>query len=137
MPGFDGSGPQGKGPMTGRGMGFCVLQESQDKSGHLRGFAGIEGIPINNMGNIFTKNKIVIDTPRGLATTGGTPGFYAGCSLPVFMSPVLRRFGFYGRIIPAVGSYRAASYGYGIPYGRSFGFGRGFGRGRGRFGFLR
>ena len=27
MPGFDGTGPQGKGPMTGRGMGFCVLKE--------------------------------------------------------------------------------------------------------------
>ncbi len=25
MPGFDGTGPLGLGPMTGRGMGFCVL----------------------------------------------------------------------------------------------------------------
>ncbi|MBN2333393.1 MAG: DUF5320 domain-containing protein [Deltaproteobacteria bacterium] len=24
MPGFDGSGPRGMGPMTGRGMGYCV-----------------------------------------------------------------------------------------------------------------
>jgi len=24
MPGFDGTGPMGHGPMTGRGMGFCV-----------------------------------------------------------------------------------------------------------------
>jgi hypothetical protein len=23
MPGFDGSGPRGQGPMTGRGMGYC------------------------------------------------------------------------------------------------------------------
>jgi hypothetical protein len=25
MPGFDGTGPEGKGPMTGRAMGNCVL----------------------------------------------------------------------------------------------------------------
>ena len=26
MPGFDGTGPLGLGPMTGRGMGFCVVR---------------------------------------------------------------------------------------------------------------
>jgi hypothetical protein len=25
MPGFDGSGPGGQGPMTGRGMGYCAV----------------------------------------------------------------------------------------------------------------
>jgi hypothetical protein len=25
MPGFDGTGPIGKGPMTGRGMGYCAV----------------------------------------------------------------------------------------------------------------
>jgi hypothetical protein len=25
MPGFDGTGPRGSGPMTGRGMGYCVV----------------------------------------------------------------------------------------------------------------
>ena len=25
MPGFDGTGPGGRGPMTGRGMGYCVV----------------------------------------------------------------------------------------------------------------
>ena len=25
MPNFDGTGPRGKGPMTGRGQGYCVL----------------------------------------------------------------------------------------------------------------
>ena len=28
MPGFDGTGPLGQGPMTGRGMGYCVLRIS-------------------------------------------------------------------------------------------------------------
>ena len=25
MPGFNGTGPRGIGPMTGRGMGYCVI----------------------------------------------------------------------------------------------------------------
>jgi len=25
MPGFDGTGPAGQGPLTGRGMGYCVM----------------------------------------------------------------------------------------------------------------
>lgn len=25
MPGFNGTGPRGQGPMTGRGMGYCVM----------------------------------------------------------------------------------------------------------------
>lgn len=25
MPGFDGTGPLGRGPMTGRGRGYCVM----------------------------------------------------------------------------------------------------------------
>jgi hypothetical protein len=39
MPGFDGTGPLGQGPMTGRGMGFCVLQESKDRAGQADGLA--------------------------------------------------------------------------------------------------
>ncbi len=29
MPGYDGSGPQGQGPMTGRGMGYCRTGETR------------------------------------------------------------------------------------------------------------
>lgn len=29
MPGFDGTGPRGEGPMTGGGQGFCVLPADQ------------------------------------------------------------------------------------------------------------
>jgi hypothetical protein len=31
MPGFDGSGPNGKGPMTGGGRGYCVVPVSAAK----------------------------------------------------------------------------------------------------------
>lgn len=48
MPGFDGTGPFGKGPMTGRGMGFCVLKESGKNTGALRGFAGAQGRPLTS-----------------------------------------------------------------------------------------
>jgi hypothetical protein len=47
MPGFDGTGPRGQGPMTGQRMGFCILKESKDKTGQVEGFAGIQGMPIN------------------------------------------------------------------------------------------
>jgi hypothetical protein len=47
MPRFDGTGPQGRGPMTGKGMGFCVLKESKDKPSQVEGFVGIEGTPVS------------------------------------------------------------------------------------------
>jgi len=28
MPGYDGTGPRGRGPMTGRGLGYCVKDEN-------------------------------------------------------------------------------------------------------------
>lgn len=31
MPRFDGTGPQGKGPMTGRGLGQCNLKKKNPK----------------------------------------------------------------------------------------------------------
>lgn len=49
MPRFDGTGPLGKGPMTGRGHGFCVLRESQDDAAKLEGFAGVEGVPVGGL----------------------------------------------------------------------------------------
>jgi len=153
MPGFDGTGPQGKGPMTGRGMGFCVLQESKDKPGQLKGLAGIQGTPISNVGDSsLTERKEVTNMPRGDGTgpagfgpmTGRAAGFCAGYPVPGYMNPVTGRTG-YGPVAPAVGPYGAASYGFGVPYGRGInprlgrgfgrGFGRGRGRGRGRFGF--
>jgi hypothetical protein len=29
MPGFDGTGPAGQGPLSGRGMGYCAVQVSR------------------------------------------------------------------------------------------------------------
>jgi hypothetical protein len=141
MPGFDGTGPLGQGPMTGRGMGFCVLQESKDNPGQADGLAGIQGKPIINTSNSKIERKEVTNMPRGDGTgpaglgpmTGRAAGFCAGYSMPGYMNPVAGRAGFYGRVRPAVGPYRAGLSGYRVPYyNRGFGFGRGFGRGRGR-----
>ena len=45
MPRFDGTGPRGAGPMTGRGEGYCVLQVGE--SGEpVRGYVGLAGVPV-------------------------------------------------------------------------------------------
>jgi hypothetical protein len=149
MPGFDGTGPLGRGPMTGLGMGFCVLQESKDRPGQVDGLAGLQGTPIGNMNTNLIEEKGVINMPRGDGTgpagigpmTGRAAGFYAGYSVPGFANPVAAR-GYASATGPAVPyGYNQGAYGYGTPYaagrswfGRGFpglGFGRGFGRGRG------
>ncbi|WP_423219783.1 DUF5320 domain-containing protein [Desulfofundulus australicus] len=33
VPGFDGSGPRGAGPMTGRGRGYCIVPLTSEMSG--------------------------------------------------------------------------------------------------------
>ena len=52
MPRFDGTGPQGQGPMTGRGEGYCamVLPESGQAP---YGYAGLQGVPVR--GARFTR----------------------------------------------------------------------------------
>ncbi len=148
MPGFDGTGPFGQGPMTGRGQGFCVLTTSEENPGQVKGLVGLQGAPIGQAdGNYENSRKEVINMPFGDGTgpagagpmTGRAAGFCAGYQMPGYMNPVVGGAGFYGPAASAVGPYGAASYGYGMPYGgrinpwlrRGFGYGRGFGRGRG------
>ena len=161
MPGFDGTGPLGQGPMTGRGLGFCVLKTSGENPGQVKGFAGLQAVPVGQIkGNFENTGKEVINMPFGDGTgpagmgpmTGRAAGFCAGFPMPGYMNPAVGRAGFYGAGAPAVGPYGAGLYGYGagygmpysgygIPYGGrvnpwlrrgfGFGFGRGFGRGRG------
>jgi len=160
MPGFDGTGPLGQGPMTGRGQGFCVLTTSKESIGQTEGFVGINGRPFGKMNESFRfPGKEVINMPLGDGTgpagagpmTGRAAGFYAGYPVPGYMNPAVGRVGFYGAGAPAVGPYGGGVYGYGagygMPYGglgrrgfgfgfgRGFGRGRGWGRGRGRFGY--
>ena len=43
MPGRDGIGPTGQGPMTGRGMGFCILKIDPHEPQRATGFVGVDG----------------------------------------------------------------------------------------------
>ena len=47
MPGFDGTGPRGQGPMTGRGEGYCALVlASPGEESAPYGYAGLQGTPV-------------------------------------------------------------------------------------------
>ncbi|MGD8968579.1 MAG: DUF5320 domain-containing protein [Anaerolineae bacterium] len=43
MPRFDGTGPQGAGPMTGRGEGYCAIRLPDEPGNPADGYAGLEG----------------------------------------------------------------------------------------------
>ena len=45
MPRFDGTGPRGQGPMTGRGEGQCALVLPQSGQASY-GYAGLQGTPV-------------------------------------------------------------------------------------------
>jgi len=146
MPNRDGTGPQGKGPMTGRALGYCVLRESETEPAQLEGLAGIDGIPVGDRNRGGAKQeKEVIQMPFGNGTgplgmgpmTGRAAGSCAGYPVPGYRNP-----GVFGgqRVMP----YGGPMYGPGVGYatGRAgwfgrwirggFGLGRAFGRGRGR-----
>lgn len=44
MPRFDGTGPTGKGPFTGRGEGYCAVSSPEGREPS--GFAGLQGEPV-------------------------------------------------------------------------------------------
>jgi len=46
MPGFDGTGPRGMGPMTGGGRGMCVVNLSAGSHDAVVGLAGNTGWPV-------------------------------------------------------------------------------------------
>lgn len=45
MPGYDGTGPRGEGPLTGRGDGYCVIELPKDPEQTATGFLGLDGAP--------------------------------------------------------------------------------------------
>ena len=120
MPRYDGTGPCGQGPMTGRGMGFCIMRANEDGSSGPKGFAGIQGKIISEKIN---DGKEVSKMPGGDGTgplgmgpmTGRAAGFCAGYGMPGYTNPIPGR-------------------GFGMGFGRGRGFWGGGGRGwRNRF----
>lgn len=144
MPGNDGTGPRGQGPMTGRGMGFCMLATDSEKPEGITGFAGIDGKSVKlttNKASAFALRatadpKEVSTMPGGDGTgpggmgamTGRAAGYCAGYPMPGFMNPIPGRgFGFgrgrgFGRGLGwgFRGGHGWGGYGgvaYGLPYG--------------------
>jgi len=111
MPGFDGTGPSGQGPMTGRGQGFCALTVSEENPGEVKGFAGLQSVPVSHkVENLENVEKEVIIMPRGDGTgpagMGPMPGRAAcvcvGFPVPGYMTPVMGRAGCYGSGVSAI-----------------------------------
>jgi hypothetical protein len=149
MPGFNGTGPFGQGPLTGRGMGFCVVKFPDDSSPASREDVTQTG---QETETFRETREEVIAMPAGDRTgplgfgpmTGRAAGYCAGYPVPGFMNRIGAGWG--PGFVPAYGmtpyGQPMAPYGYGMPYGgapyapiwgRPFGrFGRGFGRGWGR-----
>lgn len=79
MPGFDGTGPLGKGSLSGKGLGYCVVKLNSTT-------AELDE----------EKRKGVFDMPRGDGTgpmgsgpmTGRGVGFCAGYSMPGYTNPM-------------------------------------------------
>lgn len=46
MPRFDGTGPRGQGPMTGRGEGYCAVKIPESGEAPY-GYAGLQGTPVS------------------------------------------------------------------------------------------
>jgi len=163
MPRFDGTGPDGRGPLTGAGEGFCAVREGGiAPAGVIAGLAGASGRPIQR--DPMRQEEEVATMPRGDRTgpagmgpmTGRAAGYCAGYGVPGYLNPAA---GWQAPYYPGAASYAAplpygpAAYGpvplgYApypgrVPFGRGGargfgrglgrGFGRGFGRGRGRW----
>jgi hypothetical protein len=103
MPGFDGTGPQGQGPMTGRGEGYCAMGIPQSGEPSY-GYAGLQGTPVR------------LGTPAAPSARGGR------------FARWLRPATWLGRVFGR-GRGHPPAYGPGRPW---WGIGRGFWRRGGR-----
>lgn len=116
MPRGDGTGPSGQGPMTGRGMGYCVLSTVPENPRYASGIAGLQQRPVRvsrnqqsaarmvdsaleSVDNLqATGTKEVSIMPRGDGTgpaglgpmTGRAAGYCAGYGTPGFVNPIPR-----------------------------------------------
>jgi hypothetical protein len=143
MPRFDGTGPLGKGPMTGKGRGFCIIKADTEEPDKVEGYLGLEGKPYsreitdpgsvnNNVSGSDTGLFNVVEEggkimplgdrtgPAGFGPmTGRAAGYCAGYPVPGYMNTIPGR------------GLRNTGYVSGF-FGRGQGiFGRGRGRGRG------
>jgi len=94
MPNYNGTGPSSEGPMTGRGMGYCILKRDKENSSTMQGVIGLAG---NFYQQGIHQQKGMNDMPGGESLgyagmrplTGRAAGFYAGYPVPVYVNPAL------------------------------------------------
>jgi len=59
MPAFDGTGPRGLGPMTGRGEGYCAVAFPPPGTGRAPyGYAGVAGAPVRPVLGLRRKTSL-------------------------------------------------------------------------------
>ncbi|MFA5015478.1 MAG: DUF5320 domain-containing protein [Actinomycetota bacterium] len=100
MPGFDGTGPLGQGPLTGGGRGYCIAPISSDKN-VTTGNAGLQGYSLSS------------DYPYGFnyrrsANSLYNNSYYMQSGIPIFPP---RRWNYTGR---GYGRFSRINYGRGI-----------------------
>jgi hypothetical protein len=77
MPRFDGTGPQGLGPMTGRGAGYCAMALPSPGTANVPyGYAGLAGVPLRPYGAYPAYGR-----PRLGAWVGRGAGYGRGRSI--------------------------------------------------------
>ncbi len=76
MPNYNGTGPFGEGPMTGRGMGYCILKQDKESPSITYGVTGLAG----NYYQRESRQQIKTNIPRkyssgqtGMRTLRGYP----------------------------------------------------------------
>lgn len=70
MPRYDGTGPRGEGPFTGRGEGYCALRLPEPGSGDpATGLAGLQGTPVRSVDGLTPPGPTIkpFPGPHGLA----------------------------------------------------------------------
>jgi len=161
MPRFDGTGPLGKGPMTGQSEGFCILPKSDQDPHPPEGSAGLRGKPIGKLGQVLERIEKEVNMPLSGGTsrveakpaTGKATSLHSNFKVPRHMNYAALRGNLYGPGAVPLVPHAIVSRGHGTPYVASYGrwvhpwlhrgfglhLGGGFGRGRrrgiGKFGY--
>lgn len=70
VPGFDGTGPYGRGPFSGKGSGYCILQFDDAPNPAIHGFAGRQAravpVPASELAHLRLRACQIEDTLRAL-----------------------------------------------------------------------
>jgi len=83
MPGFDGTGPLGQGPLTGGGRGFCAIPTGYNPI-VLYGISGIQNYPVSSPytpsygGSYFPSYRYFPYPISSYGYTGRAAGFFRG-----------------------------------------------------------